>query len=88
MRLASYLHTINRADEPECSCGWERETVRHVLLECERWFVLRTKTRCPEDLKKILHNPELVQKASKFMVQTGLLGQFRTVQAAPDEDPA
>lgn len=63
---------------------------QHVLLECERWTELRREVwgeRRPDDLKKILNKPELAQKAAKFMVQTGLLGQFRAVQAAPDEVP-
>ncbi|MCJ1270335.1 hypothetical protein MMC22_010231 [Lobaria immixta] len=78
--LADYLDSINRAKESNCSGGWGRETVRHMLLECERWIELRTATwdrrHCPEDLKGILKSPELAQnvKATKFMVQTGLLG--------------
>ena len=29
--LPSYSHFINQADEPECSCGWGRITVREVI---------------------------------------------------------
>ena len=87
--LASYLYSINQADELECSCGWRRGTVRHVQLECERWSALRTRawgSRRPEDLK-ISNKPELAQKVTNLILQTGLLGQFRALRAAPDENP-
>lgn len=45
--------------------------------------------RLPEHLKKVLNKPKPALEAAKFMVRTGVLGQFTSVlqKAAPDEDP-
>jgi len=33
--LNEYLHRFNIIETPECECGAEKETVEHVLLNCE-----------------------------------------------------
>ena len=41
-KLKSYLHSIGAEDSDVCECG-QKETVKHVLLDCRRWK--RRKTR-------------------------------------------
>jgi len=41
--LNSYLQRIGAAELAECDCGRASETVRHVLLDCERWNDERAK---------------------------------------------
>jgi hypothetical protein len=63
--------------------------VQHVLLACPLF-----KNLCEEifgrrfggpegegSLKKILNTPKLEIRAAKFMIRTGLLGQFRAVDS-------
>lgn len=43
-KLKSYLHLIGAEDSDLCECG-QKETVKHVLLDCRRWNAERRELR-------------------------------------------
>lgn len=78
--LKAYLHAINRADNNKCTCG-AVQTVKHVLLTCPNLEELReqvweSRTSRPTCAKTMLSTPAEAQKSAKFLIKTGLLGQF------------
>lgn len=86
--LAAYLAIIKARDTPRCVCGLGRETVEHVLMECDRWEEERSDLRFDLFRKNVsmalgcqelLTHRDAAEPVAKFMVRTGLLGQFREV---------
>jgi hypothetical protein len=86
--LRKYLHQRKVPDitDDQCGCGHGSQTVKHILLACSLFNDLRTRTwtkedriRARRDLREILSKPALARRAAKFMISTGLLGQFGAV---------
>ena len=44
-RLNQYLSRIGVVDEAKCSCGHDKETIRHLILSYPRWTDERRKLR-------------------------------------------
>ena len=88
--LRDYLYKINSAASPACPCGHRRQTVYHTLLECSGFNDLREDMwaagRRETDLTKLLDTPALATKASKFLLATGELLQFRHLNEPSEGD--
>ncbi|KAJ5543315.1 zinc knuckle domain protein [Penicillium sp. DV-2018c] len=87
--LGAYLHRINRRDSARCDCDLGNQTIPHVLLECplhrdERDWMRRALSDKGITLHRdeLLTRPEARTTVAEFMVKTGLLGQFETVDPA------
>jgi ribonuclease HI len=74
--LNRHLHQLSQADDPFCPhCPHVEETVRHLLLECpkywkERLFVQRRLRRKAFDMKTLLSDPKAIHLTLKFVAQT------------------
>jgi ribonuclease HI len=91
--LRHYLHSRNVPDieDGRCGCGQSPQTVAHILLSCRRYTQLREAMWREEDkngrmkritrtnLRDILNTLAYANKAAKFLMATGLLGQFRSL---------
>ncbi|CBF76131.1 ribonuclease H family protein [Aspergillus nidulans FGSC A4] len=90
--LRHYLYQRGVPDVPnsDCQCGRATQSVRHILLACPTFSGLREeifggRSGGPEgegSVKKIFNTPKLAIQAAKFMLRTGLLGQFGAVRRA------
>ena len=81
--LASYLGTFNAMESSECSCGRGLQEIRHVLLHRTNQAGVRMcrlkGSRWELDYRAYLTRPDLVPKAVRSMLETGLLGRFQTL---------
>ena len=87
LRNFLYNRGIQKIESDICPCGQASQTVEHVPLNCRRHSALRDEMWTEEngrrrritDLCSILNTPALAIKATRFIVQTRLLGQFGAV---------
>jgi Ribonuclease HI len=88
--LAEYLAKIKKVDSPRCQCNMGNQSVRHVLLECPLLEEQRHEMMnelFEEGVSMTLGEEEMLREAkaapivAKFMIATGLLGQFQSVDS-------
>lgn len=84
--LAAYLNRINRCESARCGCDLGNQTINHILLECpllqeERNWMRNALSDRGVALRRdeLLARPEARTIVAEFMVRTGLLNQFQTV---------
>jgi hypothetical protein len=90
--LNAWLASIQVPDIlPRCPCGWQAQTVRHILLHCPNYaserprLIAQTRT---ENLREMLSKPESAKAAAKWFVRQGVLEQFNTAREIEAEDAA
>lgn len=88
--LAEYLCKIKKIDSPRCKCDLGNQSLRHVLLECplleesraemvEGLFEAGISTMLGEE--EMLRESKAALVVAKFMIASGLLGQFQSVHS-------
>ncbi len=67
----------------ECSCGWRKQTVKHILLFCpelakeRRELIEQVGT---SDYRQILTQKHGIRAAARWMIKIGRLDQFSLAQ--------
>ena len=85
--LRNYLYKIGAKLSLACPCGYRRQTVHHTLLDCPGFNELREDMwsgQWETDLTKLLGDPVLALRVSKFLLATGELLQFRHLNSVAD----
>ena len=79
--LADYLFSrrVPTFASPACSCGWARQTLKHVLLSCPR-FVNGRSNMCRDagttDYRRLLTTEKGLRASARWLMRTNLLTQF------------
>jgi Reverse transcriptase (RNA-dependent DNA polymerase)/Endonuclease-reverse transcriptase len=72
---------------PRCACGWQAQTVRHVLLHCPQYnrgdLIQAAQS---ESLYNILSQPKSARHAAKWLIRQNVLRQFELARAIEEED--
>jgi hypothetical protein len=83
LRHFLYKRKVLGIDDRECQCRYRAQTVTHILLSCPRFKEERNAWKnegtWSSDARKILSDGKYVARAAKFMLETKLLGQFRSI---------
>ena len=79
--LAAFLHKrrVPGVLTPACSCGWQWETAKHIILDCHRftneWQLLRQTTRAT-DFQMLTNNPRTTATLTAWFIWLDILPQF------------
>ncbi len=75
-----YLFSIRRAGSGECPCGWGRQTVKHILLDCLFNQRIRSMTIRRKSGVLVLSTPALAKASVQLVTQGRLLVQFGSME--------
>lgn len=94
--LKHFLFKIGEVDSDLCNCLEGSQTPQYILLQCpnytdERKFMMdkiraRTDLRRSTDYEALLSHPLATRYVAEFILQTGLLGQFRHCNVEPEPE--
>ena len=74
-RLNHHLHRLKIVRSPNCQCGEDDQTVKHILQDCGKLQMLRDDV-WPTDMslhKKLYGSVEELQSTVRFISRSGLL---------------
>jgi len=86
-----YARKVPTVLSPRCPCDTGAMTVRHVLLACPTWSVLRMRLLGElrtSDIRVLLNSTTGATAATSFILLTNLLDQFRLVAREAQADGA
>ena len=87
--LNAWLASVRVPDIlPCCACGWETQTVRHVLLHCPDYELNRPdliQQTGTENLQEMLSKPESAKAAARWFVRCGILEQFKVAKEIEED---
>ncbi len=76
-----YQARVPTVPSPLCSCGRGSQTAKHILIHCSAFSAARHQLRDSQgrlpDFKQLLSTPEGLQKVTRWVIQRGILGQYR-----------
>ncbi|KAI1828819.1 hypothetical protein DTO027I6_10245 [Penicillium roqueforti] len=94
--LRHFLFKIKAAETDRCNCDEGSQTPKHILMQCPRYAIPRTKLWeqldkigigfTEIDYDKIISNPQAIRYVVNFMHRTGLLQQFQHIGIEEDDD--
>jgi hypothetical protein len=92
--LRHFLFKIKAVETDRCNCEEGSQTPKHILMQCPRYIIPRTKLReklwdigiNEIDYDKIVSNPQATRYVVNFMHRTGLLQQFQHVGIEEEDD--
>ncbi|OQD86897.1 hypothetical protein PENSOL_c083G04319 [Penicillium solitum] len=92
--LRHFLFKIKAAETDRCNCDEGSQTPKHILIQCPRYVVPRTKLWeqlwdigvNEMDYDKIVSNPQATRYVVNFMHRIGLLQQFQHVGIEEEND--
>ncbi|KUM65948.1 hypothetical protein ACN42_g1166 [Penicillium freii] len=92
--LRHFLFKIKAAETDRCNCDKGSQTPKHILMQCPRYVIPRTKLWeqlwdigiNEMDYDKIMSNPQATGYVVNFMHRIGLLQQFQYVTPEDDDD--
>ena len=71
-------------EDPACSCGWVRQTAKHILMYCSSWKDQRTRMQNDagtQDYRILTGTSRGLKAATRMLISTGLVGQFRLAKS-------
>ena len=78
--LAAFLHRHRVPDvsSPNCSCGWHKQTTKHVIMFCNLNDYRKTllNTIGTNNYRLITESSKAMKLVTKWLMKTGLLSQF------------
>jgi hypothetical protein len=80
-----YQARVPTISSPLCSCGRGSKIAKHILIHCSAfsaaWHQLKDNLGRLPDFKQLLNTPDRLQKLTKWVIQKGILGQYRRARA-------
>ena len=86
--LNAWLANVVPGHQASCGCGAARQTLGHLLTFCPDTTEARMKLierTGTSNLREILDNPEKTKAAARWLLDTGVLGQFRVAVEVEEE---
>jgi tubulin alpha len=82
LRHYLYQRKVPEVEDGQCQCRRGEQTVAHILFSCPRFKdernVWRSEGTWSANLKKVLTDGKQAARAARYMLETKLLGQFRS----------
>jgi len=84
--LAAFLwrSRVPGYDSPACRCGWQRETAKHILVDCPIYAEQRrelTRRAATTDYRVLVTHPRAAAEAAAWLIRIGIFSQFSWARA-------